>query len=184
MNKKFFKGVWLIIKYGPARVAEWQSQAIYDSLTGIYNRQFFREAGKGEIARARRLEKDGISYPLALIFVDLKKFRDVNNHEGHAAGDESLRRVAAFLRKACQRETDIVARVGGDEFAILLPQTNKAGAQVVVDKIRSAVNELFSPGGRPIKLNCGVAEAGEVSLEELISQADKEMYQDKQGLKT
>lgn len=183
MNK-FCKGVCLIVRYGPTRVTEWQSQAIYDSLTGVYNRRFFIETGKKELARVRRAEKDGTNYPVSLIYIDLKKFGNINNCEGHGAGDESLKRVAAFLKKICRREVDVIARVGGDEFAILLPQTNETDAMVVVNKIQAATGELFSPGGKLIALDCGIAEAGKSSLEELISKADDEMYRVKKGLKT
>lgn len=182
--KKFLKGIWLFFRYGPAKISERWEQAIFDGLTGLYNCRFFHEVGERELARAEREIWQGRSYPISFIYIDVKKLKEINDCEGHGSGDEALRRVAVLLKKICQREIDVVARVGGDEFAILLPETKKKGAMVVVDKIRTAANELFSPGGRPIGLDCGVAESEGASLEELISRADEEMYKVKKGSKS
>ncbi|MFH1780940.1 MAG: GGDEF domain-containing protein [Candidatus Nealsonbacteria bacterium] len=182
MNK-ILKGFWLLIRYGPAKIAEWQEQSIYDSLTGLYNRRFLLEVGKRELARADRAKKEGVQYPISLVFIDLRKLKLINDHEGHKAGDESLKTVAVLLRKICQRKVDVVCRISGDEFVILLPDTTISGAERVVEKIQIASQGLSSPGGRLIVLDCGMAEA-ESSLNELLQKADEAMYQNKKGSKS
>lgn len=184
MNK-YLEGIQLIIKHGLPTIVEWSK---YDTLTGAYNLRYFLEEAEKELSRVKRAERNNESYCVSLINIDIEKFGNINNSEGHPAGDESLKNVVKFLRRVCVRKTDIVARVGGDEFAILLPQTNKAGALKVVENIRQkAVDELFSPGGRSIGLDCGVAEANSknnanISYDELDKKADEEMYKNKKGL--
>lgn len=180
---KFLKGVWLFLRYGPAKIADWQEQSIYDALTGLYNRRFLLEVGKRELARADRSKKQGLQYPISLIFIDLKKLKLINDQEGHGAGDESLKTVATLLKQVCQRKTDIVCRISGDEFVILLPDTTIDGAKMVVDRIEIASRGLSSPRGRLIVLDCGAAEV-ESSLEELLQKADEAMYKAKKGLIT
>jgi len=186
LNKfnKILKGIWLFARYGPAKLVDWQEQSIYDPLTGLYNRRFLSEVGNRELARVGRLKKDGLSYPVSLIFIDLKKLKVINDYEGHAAGDESLKRVAALLKKVCRRKVDVVCRMGGDEFVVLLPGTTIAGAQMVESKIQTASQGLSSPGGRLIVLDGGVVElTEESSFEQFLQKADKAMYQAKKGLR-
>ncbi len=179
---QFFKALvrvfWLLIHYGPAKISERWDQAIFDELTGLYNRRFLQEAGKREIARALRAKKEGIAYPISLIFVDIDHFKRINDREGHLAGDKVLQDVAVLLKKYC-REVDVVCRFGGDEFAILLPQTAEEGAQVVIDKLKkSAKKEIVSPKGETVEISCGLAR--EFSLEAL-KEADAKMYQEKKS---
>lgn len=183
MKKKiqFFKasvrGMGLLIRYGPAKVSLWREQAMIDDLTGLYNRRFLHEAGKRELAKALRSEWQGEGYSVSFIFVDIDNLKRINDEEGHAAGDKVLQSVAALLEKCC-REVDIVSRVGGDEFNILLPQTGKEGAQLVIDRLKElAKKELVSSKGRPISLSCGLAQ--EFSLKALKETADAQMYQQK-----
>lgn len=181
--KKFFKGVWLIIRHGPAKIADWQEQSIYDALTGLYNWRFLLGAGKRELAKAKRLEKSGVKYSISVISADIRKFKEFNDKEGHLAGNEVLCKIAVLLRKVF-REVDIVCRVGGDEFVVLLPETTIEGAKVALNRLQEALKELHSPAGRSVGLDCGIAEVGESSLEELLKKADRSMYQAKKGLKT
>lgn len=181
MNIKFFKasvkGIWFLIRYGPAKISEWREQSIFDPLTGLYNRRFLHEAGNRELAKALRLKYGGVNYPVSFVMIDIDNFKRFNDEEGHLAGDKVLQRIAGLLEK-CRREVDIVCRTGGDEFVILLPQTTKEGAQVVVNRVKElAAKELVSPRGRPIGLSCGVAE--EFSFEALEKKADEAMYQEK-----
>jgi len=173
------KGLFLVLRYGLAKVAEWQSQVIHDELTGLYNRRFIQEAGKKELAKAFRYEWKGISYPLSIIRIDVDNFKRVNDEEGHLAGDKVLQQVAALLEKVC-RESDIVGRTGGDEFTILLPDTTEEGAQVLMAKLKKiAKEELVSPKGKPIELSCGLA--AKFSLAALEEEADVKMYQEKKS---
>jgi diguanylate cyclase (GGDEF)-like protein len=103
-----------------------------DGLTGVCNRRYFDEHLKSEWARAKRL---GASLSVALVDVDL--FKRYNDHYGHQAGDEALRRVAAVMKACLRRPTDLVARYGGEEFGLLLPDTDAAGALHLVGQIRT-----------------------------------------------
>jgi diguanylate cyclase (GGDEF)-like protein len=170
-------GLWLFFRYGPAKVSEWKNQSIYDDLTGLYNRRFFQEIGRKELLRAVRY-----NYPFSVIQIDLDKFKLINDEEGHVAGDEALKKVATLLQNAC-RESDIIARTGGDEFTILLPEATKEDAEkVIIERIKELSKSLTSPGGKAIELSCGVASWEErFSLEALRKEADAEMYQDKKS---
>jgi len=182
MNR-FIKGIWLIFRYGPAKVADWQTESIYDELTGLYNRRFLSIAGKRELAKVERAARTGTEYPVSVVFADIRKFKAVNDTEGHAAGDEVLCRVAVLLKKVF-RQVDVVCRLngGGDEFVVLLPGTTVDGALTVVRRLQIAAKELFSPGGKLIELNCGISN-GKSSLRDLLEEADGNMYKAKKGLK-
>ena len=104
-----------------------------DALTGSLNRRGFEERLEGQLAQARRG-----AHPLALVVVDLDRFKAVNDRQGHAAGDAVLRRTAAALQ-ATVRPGDAVGRLGGDEFAVLLPGTGADGAAEVVERLRAAM---------------------------------------------
>jgi len=176
---KFIKGIWLFLRYGPIKVYERWQEAIYDDLTGLYNRRLFREIGKKELARSLRLEFEGVHSPVSLLRVDIDSFKRINDTEGHSGGDEALKRVAEFLQETC-RESDTVARTGGDEFTILLPKTDEDGAQKLADKLKGETQgKLFTPGGKPIELSYGVAVS--LSLKELEKKADGAMYRDKES---
>lgn len=181
---EFFKaveGIGLVLRHGPAMVVEWKKQSVYDELTGLYNRRFFWEIWEMELAKAKRLEWQGVSYPVSIIMIDIDCFKEINDREGHENGDETLRRVAALLKRICRRGTDIVGgRFGGDEFIILLPQTTREGAQTVADRLENLAEELVSsPGGRPIGLSCGSAEG--IYLKEMLIAADFDMFEKKKS---
>ena len=115
--------------------------AVVDALTEVHNRRHFMLRLEDEFRRAQRYDN-----PLALVLVDLDQFRGVNESYGHLVGDGVLRAVAECL-VAAVRETDTVARTGGDEFACILPQTHLAGALTVAERIRRDVAALRT--GRP-----------------------------------
>ncbi len=106
-----------------------------DEVTGVYNRRYFNERLAGEINRARRY-----SSALSLLIIDLDNFKRVNDELGHLRGDALLRRVGRTLDSSV-RETDAVCRYGGDEFAVLLPETNNSEAYTLAERIRSGVGE-------------------------------------------
>ena len=107
--------------------------AATDSLTGLPNRRFFLEVANREVERVRRFE-----VPLSVVMIDIDHFKSINDTYGHAAGDEALRQVAALL-SPCLRAVDVIARLGGEEFALLLPGTNEAGAEILSEKLRKAL---------------------------------------------
>jgi len=128
-----------------------EAQALEDQLTGVSNRRAFDRDISNAVARARRTGE-----PLSLLTIDVDHFKSVNDTRGHAAGDLALRTVAHALRGAA-RESDVVARIGGDEFVALLLDCDAAGAQRVARGLQAALAEVPGiPGGR-LTLSIGAA---------------------------
>jgi diguanylate cyclase (GGDEF)-like protein len=140
--------------------------------TGLYNMRHFMSVLSQELQRAARFDR-----PLALLMIDVDHLRDVNTAEGHVGGDRALRLVAAGLR-ASTREYDVPARFGGDEFCVLLPETELEGALVVADRIRTYVEREAEPR---FTVSVGVAEyrGRPMAPEELIALADRAAYRAK-----
>jgi len=133
-----------------------ERQSKEDALTGLANRRQLDEQLTTEITRAERF-----AHPLSVALADLDHFKQVNDTHGHALGDEVLRIAAAVLRSHC-RSIDVVARWGGEEFALVFPETDAAGARVVCEKIREALAGYAWQGIAPgiqVTLSIGVAEA-------------------------
>jgi diguanylate cyclase (GGDEF)-like protein/PAS domain S-box-containing protein len=148
--------------------------AHYDALTDLPNRVFFREQLERALKHVRRGER------LAVLYLDLDKFKSVNDTLGHQGGDELLKTVAARLR-GCLRETDIVARLGGDEFAIVQTAvTDPADVTDLVKRIQDAVQETCQLGGHQLAVDAsiGIAMAPEDGAEpdQLLKNADMAMY--------
>ncbi|HZH51515.1 MAG TPA: sensor domain-containing diguanylate cyclase [Microvirga sp.] len=120
--------------------AELSVLAATDGLTGLANRRTFDTALEAEWFRAARQ-----GTPLSLLLIDIDRFKPFNDRYGHQAGDECLRRVAHILSQAMKRSSDLVARYGGEEIAVLLPATDAEGAAVVAEDVRSRVQELAIP---------------------------------------
>ncbi len=149
--------------------------AVRDPLTGLHNRRFLDEVIGQEVASAKRHRR-----PLAFLYVDVDGFRAVNNTHGHLAGDEVLKRVARYLQENV-RQADYVFRIGGDEFLILLPETD-GEAEQVRKRLKAGIKDALGDVRLPIGLSIGLAiwEPGrEFDLEKLIAEADKRMYDDK-----
>jgi diguanylate cyclase (GGDEF)-like protein len=158
-----------------------QELATTDALTGLFNRRRFGEALDYECAITKRYKS-----PLSFLMLDLDHFKRVNDTHGHDAGDEVLRRVAALLRESL-REVDLPARIGGDELAILLPQTAKLRAETVAQRIRTALARTpVEYRGRRIEVTAsvGIADDSDVDPgdgEALMRAADRALYQAKLG---
>ncbi len=144
----------------------------HDSLTGLYNRGFF----EAEMARL----DNGRNFPISIVVVDIDGLKKVNDSAGHQAGDKLLQQAALFLKEAFRSE-DVVARVGGDEFSILMPKANSAVVDRALNRIRADL-EFHNKENKdiPLSFSCGAA-TGEKngSLEEILRQADLLMYQKK-----
>jgi diguanylate cyclase (GGDEF)-like protein/PAS domain S-box-containing protein len=151
--------------------------ADHDSLTGLINRRRFEEELERHVSHGRRYGMDG-----ALLVLDLDGFKDVNDQYGHRAGDRVLASVAAVLRKRL-RETDLVARFGGDEFAVLLPHAAAADAKNVAQTLAEAIaTEVTVPGGHlSASVGFAVFEEGVLSPDDVLSAADAAMYAKKGG---
>lgn len=157
------------------RMQELTLQASQDPLTGLKNRRRFEEDLRAELARSHRYGVAG-----ALLMLDLDHFKQVNDTLGHPAGDRVLAEIAAVLR-ARARETDVLARIGGDEFAIVLPRCELAEAEAVGAEITVAIRERMSaePEVPPITASVGIAAFGvgeRLSYETVLGRADAAMY--------
>jgi two-component system cell cycle response regulator len=158
--------------------------ALTDSLTGLRNRRCFDLELRRELKIARRYGGD-----LSLIVIDVDYFKAVNDQHGHAVGDEVLEAVARRLEGLLPRDTDWLARVGGEEFAAVLPQTRLRGAMKVAESIRAGVEAqsmATQVGLIPVKVSLGVSgtqqlASQEVSVEELLRRADACLYRSKRG---
>jgi len=110
-------------------------QATRDWLTGLHNRRYFEETLADHIAAATRYDRE-----LSLVLFDLDGFKKINDTQGHAAGDEALRKFAALLEKSA-RKADIVCRFGGDEFAVILPETKLADARKFAERVVGGIGD-------------------------------------------
>lgn len=146
-------------------------QSNRDTMTGMYNRNFFEV----ELTRFEQSRE----YPISIIMADIDGLKYTNDTEGHAAGDDLLRQ-GAFLLSSVMRTGDIVARIGGDEFAALLPQTDYETVMTIVERIRNKIEEINSSRQNStfnISLGCATAESND--LIQTLKLADQHMYADK-----
>jgi diguanylate cyclase (GGDEF)-like protein len=132
-------------------VAQLSEAADTDVLTGLLNRRGFNRRLSEELRRAGRSEQ-----PLALVVADLDRFKAINDGFGHPAGDEALRRVSGLLG-AEKRGSDTIARIGGEEFALVLPYTDRAGAQAMAERIRHTIRSEFADQGVALTASFGIA---------------------------
>jgi diguanylate cyclase (GGDEF)-like protein len=151
-----------------------QVSAVTDPLTGLYNRRLFSESFEKEMNRARRY-----GLPLGIVMLDLHRFKEVNDRYGHPRGDEILRAAATTLQKSL-RTSDFAFRIGGDEFALLLPQTDAAQALALSRRIEAVFEETLRPLqlAFPVTMDHGIAtfpQDGDQS-EQLIRVADERLY--------
>jgi diguanylate cyclase (GGDEF)-like protein len=158
------------------RVQRAEALSVTDDLTQLYNSRYLSQVLRRETKRASRSGR-----PLSLLFIDLDGFKSVNDTHGHLAGSRALVEAASVIR-ASARETDVVARFGGDEFAVVLPDTGGDGAMAVGDRVREriAAHRFLQAEGLSIALtvSVGVATLPDVSIsaDGLIHAADDAMY--------
>jgi diguanylate cyclase (GGDEF)-like protein len=167
----------IVIEYDELKVL--QLNAVTDPLTGLYNRRLFSETFEKELNRGRRYGS-----PLGLVVLDLHRFKEVNDKHGHPRGDEVLRAAAATLKKAL-RTSDFAFRIGGDEFALLLPQTDAEQALALSRRVETVFAEMLQPLQLivGVSMDHGVAtypQDGE-QADQLIRVADERLYRLKQA---
>ena len=154
-----------------------EALSVTDDLTRLYNSRYLNLVLRRETKRASRSGR-----PLSLLFLDLDGFKQVNDTYGHLSGSKALVEAAAVIR-GCARETDVVARFGGDEFALILPETGRDGAVAVAERIAERLRAFHFLAGDGLSVNLtasiGVATLPNTagSAEELVRAADKAMYQ-------
>lgn len=159
-----------------ARNEELLYLAQHDVLTGLYNRRHLTQEAEAELARAARAH-----LPTSMVIVDIDFFKKINDRYGHPAGDEVLQQVANLLMVGV-RATDVVARLGGEEFMVLMPNTARAGALALAEKLRVSLEQqaLHARQHRvPVTLSAGVSvlAAGQTgTFETLYAAADKALY--------
>lgn len=157
--------------------------SITDGLTGLLNRRYFDEALASEFFRLNRTNDC-----LSLIMFDVDHFKKYNDTYGHLAGDDCLKLIAKTLKSVVSRRFDVIARFGGEEFVIILPETDRAGAQKLAEKIRVAIERLAIPHSSSetapyITISLGVVTVRSKQLEhreQIIALADKAMYDAKE----
>jgi diguanylate cyclase (GGDEF)-like protein len=160
--------------------SELQKLSRTDALTGLCNRGYWEEQLQAEWRRAQRTHE-----PLSLVMFDIDHFKNINDQYGHPVGDEVIRLVALLLQQEC-REIDISGRYGGEEFAVILPETPEEGALVFCERLRQAIEaqRLETPEG-PVAFTVSLGIAGWTSEMESTRQwlecADQALYQAKNG---
>jgi diguanylate cyclase (GGDEF)-like protein len=159
-----------------------REQANIDPLTGLYNRRFCKDYARKLMAMARRKDT-----PLGFIMLDLDHFKSINDVYGHEVGDRVLKQFAKTVTQS-MRETNLTARLGGEEFVILLPDTGAKACQVVAERIRNAVARMSMPQMKdkqlaPITVSLGIAVYPEHggALEEMLQASDRALYESKRA---
>lgn len=204
-RRRHKNGSWLWL-YAVGKVAEWDSQhkalrligihtnimerkklelelekkAYIDYLTEVNNRGHFMEQCEKELVRALRYEK-----PLAILMLDIDFFKKINDSHGHKLGDVVLKKLADICKQTL-REVDIIGRVGGEEFAILLPETDKQLAAEVAERLRAAIADTRVPmkNGLPVQFSVSIGVASLISKDDnmdvLLNRADQALYEAKE----
>jgi len=154
--------------------------AIQDQLTGLLNRRGFEEYGSRAFAAARRAES-----PMSVIMTDIDRFKYINDKYGHAAGDTALVHFARLMSES-RREEDVIARVGGEEFALLLPGTELTDAMAIADQLCTKIGSTpleMSAVGLPMTSSFGVATISkkDISLDDIVRRADRALYRSKRA---
>jgi len=151
-----------------------------DGLTQVYNKRYFVEALEREMSRTRRHKR-----PLALAMLDLDHFKQINDTYGHLAGDAVLRQFCAVLKANIRRE-DLLARHGGEEFGLILPEIDLAGARIMAEKLRALIERSsfeFEDVKIPVTASIGLSERVDSLHDpvELVREADERLYEAKRG---
>jgi diguanylate cyclase (GGDEF)-like protein len=161
---------FVVLRENISLYEQMHSLAVVDSLTGVYNRHFINESLQSEIERARRYNQ-----PLSILMVDVDHFKELNDTFGHLKGDSVLAQIASLLSSQL-RAADLLGRFGGDEFLLILPNTDRFGVEIVADRMRSVISATAFFGKR-LSISVGIAQySQDLCADELIDHADRELY--------
>jgi diguanylate cyclase (GGDEF)-like protein len=168
--------LWLVGSVAPAlrfAAQSYREHAQTDPLTNLGNRRFFREVAAVELNRSKRYKR-----PVSLVYLEAEGFERVMNHAGHAESDGLLVQMAGVMTGTL-RASDVVARISGAEFAVLLPETTGDGARVVADKLRERLTQAAADRGHVVKYRAAIVgfANGAVSLDAMLRQADEAMQE-------
>ncbi|GMV07547.1 MAG: hypothetical protein AMXMBFR53_38220 [Gemmatimonadota bacterium] len=157
-----------------------RSLSLIDDLTGLYNRRGFADLGEQYLKLARRTTRG-----VTMVFLDLDRFKTINDSLGHHVGDRALIKVADILR-ATFRRSDIIARLGGDEFAVLALEASGESAELLVERLRERFREFNQSGRESYQLLVSIGMSRHdgdmrMRLEDLLSEADNAMYEEKRS---
>lgn len=156
------------------------SLSLIDELTGLYNRRGFLDLGEQHLKLARRAARS-----VAMVYIDIDRFKTINDSLGHHVGDRVLLKLADILIAAF-RSSDIIARIGGDEFAVLAVEATEEGAELALSRLRGRVDDFNQASREPYKLSLSIGMVrhdgeGRVRLDDMLSRADAAMYQEKRS---
>jgi diguanylate cyclase (GGDEF)-like protein len=169
------EGAYKELEFTNSRLKEFSFK---DDVTGLYNRRFFSIRLEEEVSRFRRF-----NHPVSIVLLDLDGFKAINDELGHGAGDDTLRIMADILLKY-SRGINVISRWGGDEFAVLLVETTKAGARLYADRIRQVLSEYPFATGRRITASFGIAALPEdvaPTADSLLHAGDEALYSAKRS---
>ena len=159
---------------------ELQEKNTLDELTGLYNRRFYDQKIQAEFRRSRRNLT-----PLSLVVIDIDHFKTVNDNYGHLAGDECLVAVSACIKSCLRRSADISCRYGGEEFCLILPETDSNGALILAEELRESIEVCqinYNNIAIKLTISCGIStylQQKNVKPEHLFAAADQAMYKAK-----
>lgn len=157
-----------------------RSLSLIDDLTGLYNRRGFSDLGEQYLKLARRSGRG-----VTMVYVDLDRFKTINDSLGHHVGDRALLKVADILR-ATFRRSDIIARLGGDEFGVLALEAADESSETLVERLRERVDDFNESSPEPFQLSMSIGMAHHdddprVRLDDMVAEADAAMYREKHG---
>ena len=168
------------LRHELARLEVYRALAYRDELTGLWNRRYFTERLTEELSRSRRQPKRHFS----VMMIDVNDLKSINDSYGHPEGDLVLRWVAEFLERSL-RTHDVLCRVGGDEFAVILPEIGAVGSAPLLTRLRMALSQAPTDAPFSIGLSFGIADYPDdgITCDELVRVADDEMRLDKRRQK-
>lgn len=155
------------------------SLTMEDPLTGLFNRRYFEHRLRLEGRRAIRTYR-----PLSVMMIDVDDFKKLNDRHGHRAGDQALRSIADAIRRVLRSTDEVTSRIGGEEFAVLMPDTAADGILVAAERVRAAVEGCQEEGQPPVTVSIGTATLDPsgrvVTPEQILDHADKALYRAKE----